>query len=264
MKILKKIHEFVRQNEKGVKKSQKHDANLQKNSTLYFQIGLIVCLLATYGVLEMKFLTKAMDIPPSVQVEDDGDLFVMTDYRIYQDPVPIEKKIEVQRREVKPIINEILVTKNTSLAETTNPVTPESTPPVPEIGKAKPEVKKPIGVMNFRAVEHKPVFPGCENEISEEAKMECFQKSITKFVSRKFNTDIAQQYGLSGIQKIDVQFKVDQTGEIVEIMARAPHPALEKEAQRVIDRLPKMTPGMQRDTPVSVLYGFPIKFKVVN
>ena len=36
-------------------KPRKHDANLQKNSTLNFQIGLILCLLGTYGVFEMKF-----------------------------------------------------------------------------------------------------------------------------------------------------------------------------------------------------------------
>ena len=81
MKILRKIHEFIRQNEKSVKSPQKHDANLQKNSTLYFQIGLIVCLLATYGVLEMKFLSKTIDVPKLVLDDDQGELFVMADYK---------------------------------------------------------------------------------------------------------------------------------------------------------------------------------------
>ena len=51
----KKTHELIRQNEQIVKKSQKHDANLQKNSTLYFQVGLIICLFMVYGLFEMKF-----------------------------------------------------------------------------------------------------------------------------------------------------------------------------------------------------------------
>ena len=57
MRTSKKSCEFIRQNEQIAKKSQKHDVNLQKNSTLYFQVGLIVCLLAAYGLLEMKFET---------------------------------------------------------------------------------------------------------------------------------------------------------------------------------------------------------------
>jgi len=55
MSTPKKSHDTIRQNGQVVQKSQKHDANLQKNSTLYFQVGLIVCLLAAYGLLEMKF-----------------------------------------------------------------------------------------------------------------------------------------------------------------------------------------------------------------
>jgi protein TonB len=40
------------------KKSQKHDVNLQTNSTLYFQIGLILCLLGTYALFEMQFVDQ--------------------------------------------------------------------------------------------------------------------------------------------------------------------------------------------------------------
>lgn len=55
MKNSKTPHELIRQNEQIVKQSQKHDTNLQKNSILYFQVGLIVCLLAALGLLEMQF-----------------------------------------------------------------------------------------------------------------------------------------------------------------------------------------------------------------
>jgi len=46
MNFLKKVHKLVGKNEQVVKKSQKHDANLQNNSTLYFQVGLILTLFA--------------------------------------------------------------------------------------------------------------------------------------------------------------------------------------------------------------------------
>ena len=38
MKTPKKTLDLIRQNEQVVKKSQKHDANLQKNSVLFFQV----------------------------------------------------------------------------------------------------------------------------------------------------------------------------------------------------------------------------------
>ena len=64
----KKTHDLIRQNEQIAKKSQKHEANLQKNSTLYFQVGLIVCLLATFGLLEMKFETTIPSINPPIEI----------------------------------------------------------------------------------------------------------------------------------------------------------------------------------------------------
>ena len=55
MKNSKKVFDSAGQSPSEVKKSTKHDANLQKNSSLYFQIGLILCLLGTYGLFEMQF-----------------------------------------------------------------------------------------------------------------------------------------------------------------------------------------------------------------
>ena len=40
-------------------------------------------------------------------------------------------------------------------------------------------------ILNFAVVENKPVFPGCEKEPSEEAKFQCFQLSLMKFISKK-------------------------------------------------------------------------------
>ena len=50
--------------------------------------------------------------------------------------------------------------------------------------------------------------------------------------------------------------------DVTDIVTRAPHTALEKEAQRIVEKLPKMTPGMQQDKAVSVKYILPIRFVV--
>ena len=59
-----------------------------------------------------------------------------------------------------------------------------------------------------------------------------------------------------------VQFRIDETGNIQDIKARAPHADLEKEAKRVIASIPTMIPGEQNGKPVSVMYSLPIAFKV--
>ena len=89
-------------------------------------------------------------------------------------------------------------------------------------------------------------------------------EKVMKFVQRKFDTDLANDLGLEGRQRISVQFKIDRNGKVVDVRARAPHPRLEQEAIDVVKALPKMTPGKQRGQPVGVLYALPILFQVEN
>ena len=63
--IMKNSKESLSSTGQSTKKttiSQKHDTNLQKNGTLYFQIGLILCLLAAYSLFEMQFQKKVIKI----------------------------------------------------------------------------------------------------------------------------------------------------------------------------------------------------------
>ena len=113
----------------------------------------------------------------------------------------------------------------------------------------------------FAIIENVPVFPGCDKG-NNETKRQCMSDKIAKFVQRKFNTELAGDLGLSGRQRISVIFKIDRTGSVMGVRARAPHPRLEKEAQRVINLLPKMKPGRQRGKAVIVPYSLPIIFQV--
>ena len=115
--------------------------------------------------------------------------------------------------------------------------------------------------VSFSTVENVPIFPGCDKGDNAERR-KCMSQKITKFVQRKFNTDLAGDLGLSGRQRISVIFKIDKTGDVVGVRARAPHPRLVKEAQRVINLLPKMKPGKQRGKAVIVPYSLPIIFQV--
>ena len=113
----------------------------------------------------------------------------------------------------------------------------------------------------FSVIENVPEYPGCEKGSNSE-KRKCMSAKIAKFVQRNFNTKIAGDLGLSGRQRVNVIFKIDQSGSVVEVRSRAPHPRLEKEAARVINMLPKMKPGRQRGKAVVVPYSLPITFQV--
>ena len=85
-----------------------------------------------------------------------------------------------------------------------------------------------------------------------------------EYVQRNFNTDLASELGLEGRQRINVQFKIDETGRVTNVRARAPHPRLAKEAVNLVSKMPKMIPGKQRGKPVGVIYALPILFQVEN
>ncbi|PTX63766.1 beta-lactamase regulating signal transducer with metallopeptidase domain [Kordia periserrulae] len=116
--------------------------------------------------------------------------------------------------------------------------------------------------ISFQIIDSAPIFPGCENEQTLEDLKSCFTNKIATHVSQHFNAKKASQLGLSGTQKIFVKFVVDKTGAITALDVNSPHPELTAEAERVVEKLPKLSPGMKDGKPVSVKYVLPIAFKV--
>lgn len=118
-------------------------------------------------------------------------------------------------------------------------------------------------IFPFKTIERTPIFPGCENLITEDERKTCFTKSIFIHVSENFNAKPLQNIGLtSGRKRISVQFMIDKNGNIVNVKARAPHPKMQEEAVRTIKLLPKMEAGIQDGKNVSVRYNLPIVFKI--
>ncbi len=264
MRIPKKAHELVLQNEKIVKKPHKHDANLQKNSTLYFQVGLIVCLLATYGLFEMKFETAlskevAWVLPPDGTTEVSVDKFKV--YMPKEEVIPEPKKKVVLTSPPKIVDNDYKITKVIDVITGDQNTTSDKIlkPGDIHVDVVPEEIPIPIAF-----VEQVPIYPGCENKKTNSAKRKCMSEKISKLIRKKFDSNLAGELGLSGKQKIDVQFKIDKTGHVTDIKIRAPHPKLASEAKRVIGKIPEMTPGKQQKKAVGVIYTLPIIFKVEN
>ena len=113
--------------------------------------------------------------------------------------------------------------------------------------------------IDFDSVERPPIYPGCEPYIQQ--LRSCFQRKIQIHINKNFRyPEFAQKTGIQG--RVFVQFIIDKDGSIVGIRTRGPDKNLEKEAQRIIGKLPTMTPGKQRGRPVRVPFSIPITFKL--
>ena len=84
---------------------------------------------------------------------------------------------------------------------------------------------------------------------------------MNKHIRKNFRyPEIAQEMGIQG--RVYVNFIISKDGSITNIRMRGPDKNLEAEAQRIISKLPKMTPGKQRGRPVRVPISIPITFRL--
>jgi len=112
----------------------------------------------------------------------------------------------------------------------------------------------------FAVVDQVPIYPGCEDSQNQKR---CISDKITELVNKNFDTELPKKLGiLPGRKRIFVMFKIDKTGKIVDIRARAPHKELEVEAIRVINLIPQLKPGIHHGKAVVVRYSLPIVFNV--
>lgn len=108
-----------------------------------------------------------------------------------------------------------------------------------------------------------PIYPGCAKKRSEVEKKKCLTSKMLRHIQRKFNSDLVQDVGLKqGINKIIVSFVIDKNGYANVLQVRTNNKRLEKEVIRVIQSLPKMTPGRVNGKTSQMKYVIPIQFKV--
>jgi len=246
-------------------KSRKHEANLQRNPTLHFQIGLILSLLVAILFIEMRMPTKA-EKRPSGDVPLDEVLWNQT-FEIEKIKVEkITQKQQVEPQQQQPEEFDVRKDDEKNLREdVVKPIEPEQGEIIPDnvlqtLKEEDPDDEiVPIPV-NF--VQKVPVFPGCEDLSTNGERRECMSSKISKIINKRFNTELGEELGLTGINRIHVQFTINKEGFVTDMKARGPHKALEKEAKRVIGFIPKMTPGKQGDKSVGVIYSQPITFKI--
>ncbi len=230
-------------------------ADLKRKSVLFLQLGLVLVLLITWRAIEWKTYDKEAIDTGQLSMDDlDDEEIPITEMQNTPPPPPppppAPEIIEVVQDEEEVEEDEIESTE-TNLEEIVE---------VEEVVEAP--VEEEVADVPFAVIEDVPIFPGCENLNNNEERKQCMSKKISQFVNREFDTDLGAELGLSGVNRVIVQFKIDEKGNITNVMSRAPHPRLEREAARVINKLPKMQPGKQRGKAVGVMYSLPIVFQV--
>lgn len=230
------------------KKNEK--LQLEKNSTLYFLIGLTLLLALTYLALEWKTFDKVFAYDPELNVIKPID--ELPPILISKLPPPPPPEIQTPP-ELKVVNDEKDIVE--SVIESDDFDQDTEIPDAHDFNFEEPPIDE---IFNILAVEEKPIFPGCEDATD---KYVCFQEMMLRHVKKTFDyPDTAKKMGLQG--KVSIMFTIQKDGSIGDVKMKGPHDILEEEANRIISKLPKMTPGKQRGKPVKVPFSIPITFRL--
>jgi len=225
-------------------------ADLTSNSSLYFVIGLFAVMLFTYVAFEWKTYDRSNDYDTSMNVDDLLDEEVPMTEQIKTPPPPPPP----QAPEIIEVVEDEEEVEET-IIESTETSQDEEIIEVEDV--VVDEMEEDLDVP-FSVIEDVPIFPGCENESDKRA---CFNTMIQKHIAKNFRyPEIAQEMGIQG--RVNIMFVIQKDGSIGGVRMRGPDKNLEKEAARIIDKLPKMIPGKQRGRAVRVPFSIPITFKL--
>ena len=226
-----------------VKKSPK--ADLEKGKTMGILMGMIVGL----AVLFVGFEWSDREIT-IVQDQGVADIIAEEEVEITRPedtpppppppPAPaVAEVLTVVEDDVKLDDVEIVSSEDDAASAQVEAYTP------PAVVEEEEESSQQI----FTVVETMPEFPG-----GQMALLQYLSKSIKYPV-------IAQENGIQG--RVSCSFVVNKDGSIVDAeVIRGVDPSLDKEALRVINSMPKWSPGKQRGKPVRVKYTVPVTFRL--
>lgn len=228
-------------------------ADLTKNSSLYFIIGLTSILFFTWQAIEWKTYDRSGYGYEALDVDDDDDEDI---------PITEQLKVPPPPPPPPPPAPEVIevVEDEEEVEETVIESTETDQEEIVEVEEVEIEDDFEDVDVPFAVIEDVPIYPGCEN-VAKSQRRDCFQEQINKHIRKNFRyPEIAQEMGIQG--RVYVNFIISKDGSITNIRMRGPDKNLEKEAARIIGKLPTMTPGKQRGRPVRVPFSIPITFRL--
>lgn len=222
------------------KKSDK--ANLEKKKIIFFQLGLLLILSASFVIFEWK-----------IQKKDPTTSNLIAGIDIEYEMLPVKRiekpKPKPQKNNHKPISEIEIITNNKETNNISEKCRLENADNIkieyPEINKI--EVSDPK--ITYNRVEKMPEFEGGIKEL---------QKFIVK------NIRYPQKALENDVQgRVYVKFLVTRTGKIdcVKVVKKV-HKLLDKEAVRLVKTMPDWKPGTKFNQPVNVWQIIPVVFVI--
>ena len=224
---------------------------------LFFLLGLICSLLLAIGTLQ---------------------------YRSYLDPLPKEEPLAVTftaEPEVIPTYRKEKERPKKKKNERLDPVVSPKPEPEPDPRPdPSPSIDSVIGLnhldtigmerheeiiesLPLALIGQKPIYPGCESIADEDARYECLQTELARFIAT--TTDYPQYLRSMGVSgRAYVQFTVDEKGHVVDVTAVSGRvdPQLEKAAAEAVRQLPDFTPGKHNGLPARTQFIVPVNFRL--
>ena len=233
----------------------------KRNSSLYFLVGLTAVLMLTYVSIELKsedprVEVEKLEIADNMMGEDEEVILTMPPVQKLPPPPPPAPEV-IQIVDNKQVIEEKKI--ETTEVDENKAVVVNTASSYGEEGGTAEEIDEEVP---FAVIEDVPVFPGCEG-VAKNKRLDCFMEQMAKHIKK--NQQYPERAMEDGIQgRVSVLFVIDKDGGISNVQVRGPKGGelLENEAKRVIEKLPKFKPGMQRGKPVKVKYSQPITFKL--
>lgn len=234
-------------------KTRKDDkADLENKRGLFRDLGLVVGL----GIILWAFTYKSYpEGPASLEMDDviiDEEVIPMTQRELKPPPPPPPAPPEVLQVVEDDIEIKEIELESTEIDEDTEIALIE------EVEEATDEV------FNFVNVENKPVFPGCEDEPTEDARFACFNRQMQVVIANNFKfPELSRQMGSQG--RVWVDFVIEKDGRVsnVRVARTSGDENIDKEAVRVVrEHFPKMTPAKSGGRPVRMSYTVPINARL--
>ena len=223
-----------------LKKAQK--ADLEGKKIIFTQVGLVIALAVSLIAFEWKTYEKTVMDLGDRQVENVAeDIIPITEQKLKTPPPPPPKQI-VKINVVDDAIQvdddfeiNVEADENTEVQEYVAPA------------KSMEEEESAEEMQIFMVVESMPEYPGGE-------------AALYKYLAENIKyPQMAKESGIQG--RVFVTFVVERDGRVTDVrVLRGIGGGCDEEAIRVVESMPKWTPGKQRGKSVRVQYNLPVKF----
>jgi periplasmic protein TonB len=218
-------------------------ADLENKKFIFLELGMMIAL----GLVFLAFNWKTYD-------KTQGMIYDRIVVDVPEDLVPITEQKQPEPPKVQPpkIVTVINIVEDETTVDDNIMVNAEADqtteveeyiPPAPDQGEEESDDAGEI----FTVVESMPCFPGGEANV---------YKYLADNVAYPYQ---AREAGISG--KVWVAFVVEKDGSITDVkVLRGIGGGCDEEAVRVVEAMPRWTPGKQRGIPVRVHFVLSIKF----